>query len=135
MDKSVFYCLLIFLATSKIEAQSSKQHTSFAQNILYKEQLLGTNLAEIRKTWFHNRLEPTVQYGFIRPFLDKVKNNNLTVYKPNEPFKERITNPEANSFLFRIDSTMYIQNYDNPQGLPIVVPKREEFGPDKMRSV
>ncbi|HEX7414994.1 MAG TPA: hypothetical protein VF411_13200 [Bacteroidia bacterium] len=119
---------------SKIIAQLANPPTSFSQDILYKEQLLGTNLAEVRKAWWHNRLEPVVQYGFIRPFLDKVKNNNLEVYTPKEPFKERITNPEANSLLFRIDSTMYIQNYDNPEGLPIVVPKREEYGPDKIRS-
>jgi len=125
----LFFCLIIY----KITAQDLNGPFSFSQNIFYKEQILGTNLGEVRKAWWHDRLEPTVQYGFITPFLEKVKNNRMDVYNPNEPFRERMTNPQARNLLFNVDSMMTYQETD--METPVLVTRVEELLPDKIKSV
>ena len=119
-----------FLLNAQTE---NSKGTAFTQNILYKQQLLGNNLIEVRKAWWHNRLEPTVQQTFISPILFKAKNNKVKVFSPFEPFKDELDYGDVHRKLFEVDSVAMFNSEESLEtGIPVMVMQPYEIFADKI---
>lgn len=112
-----------FTTGMKPEIRTSKKAAQSLGEFLYTVPIKKQEATVKAQTeWWHEYLEYPVNIKLLKPLLDKARRGEITVCKPEYPYKELMTKAELSAIMHPLDSFLVL--YETDTGLPIEVYQR-----------